>query len=166
MRKPGPDTYKRCQSLTPGGRSTPNALAADRCIGQSSLTPSRYRSRKRPTGRFAYFRCPGSSVRVSEQPTRRWRGQRCRSNSFWSEASYTSVPFAGHHLQLLVCRNLHGGEPHPNLKCPIFSLGCGSSLPQRSIPLLESSFPVLEDIAICYINYNIPQYPCQGLNNL
>src|SRR6266496_2678179 len=52
------------EDITPSGGSTPNALAADRRIGQSSSTPSRYRSRKRPTGWSARARCPRSSVRV------------------------------------------------------------------------------------------------------
>jgi hypothetical protein len=70
------------EDITPGGGSTPYALAADRRIGQSSSIPSRYRSRKRPTAWSARSRCPGSSIRVAEQPPRQQRGQRCRSNSF------------------------------------------------------------------------------------
>jgi hypothetical protein len=38
------------EDITPGRGSTSSALAADRCIEQSSPTPSRYRRPKRPIG--------------------------------------------------------------------------------------------------------------------
>ena len=53
------------------------------------------------------------------------------------------VPFEGHHVQLLVCRDLDGGKSHPDLKCPFFNLG--------------ATLLILSAIAICYIEYSTSQ---------
>ena len=136
------------EDITPGGGSTPNALAAVQLptlwrridvSGNRRRHPADTEAGKDQQGGLRALAAPDSPYEY--QNNRPGDGEASAVDPIVSEAKHL-IPLFLSKDTMYNCSSvgtLMGGESHPNLKYPIFSLGCGSPLPQRSIPLLVPS---------------------------